>query len=166
MAKRNSIPSQKILQSLFTYKDGHLYWKESRARCVKKGGIAGCLRKDNYWQIYINNKAYFAHRLIYMFFYGTVPDQVDHIDNCQSNNRIENLRPASQSQNSLNRKISKQNKTGFKNVSIHSQTQKFHVTITLQNKLISFGLYNDLELADLVAQEARAKYCKEYARHF
>ena len=166
MAKRNSIPSQKILQSLFTYKDGYLYWKESRARWVQKGSIAGCLRRDNYWQIYINNKPYFAHRLIYMFFYGYVPKQIDHIDNCQSNNKIENLRPASQSQNCLNRKISKQNKTGFKNVSIHSKTKKFRVSIKIQNKQISFGLFDDLELADLVAQEARAKYCKEYARHF
>jgi hypothetical protein len=166
MAKRNSIPSQEILQNLFTYKDGFLYWKEARARCVKKGSIAGCLKSNNYWQIYINNKAYSAHRLIFMFFHGFVPDQVDHIDNCQSNNKIENLRPASQSQNCLNRKISKQNKTGYKNVSIHSQTKKFHVTITLQNKIISFGLYDDLELAGLVAAEARDKYCKEFARHF
>jgi hypothetical protein len=30
---------------------------------------------------------------------------------------------------------------------------------------MNFGLYNDLELAELVATEARNKYHKEFANH-
>lgn len=165
MAKTNFIPSKEILQTLFTYKDGILYWKVKPAQRVNIGDVAGC-QGQTYKQVYIFNKRYFLHRVIFMLHHGYIFDQVDHIDGNPSNNKIENLRSVTNSQNQLNRKISAKNKTGYKGVCIHTQTGRYHVRLKFNGVEKSFGLYEDLELAGLVAQMAREKYHGEYARHY
>lgn len=165
MAKTNSIPSKEVLHSLFTYKDGELYWKIKPAQRVKIGDTAGCYNQK-YKQVYIFNKRYFLHRIIFMLHHGHISDQIDHIDGNPSNNKIENLRAVTNSQNQLNKKISSKNKTGYKGVSVHTQTGRYFVRLKINGVEKSFGLYEDLELAGLVAQMAREKYHGEFARHF
>jgi hypothetical protein len=90
-----------------------------------------------------------------------------HQDQYQTlNNKIENLRAVTNSQNQFNRKISTKNKTGHKGVCVHTQTGKYLVRVSVNGKDKSFGLYEDLELAGLVAEMAREKYHGEFARHF
>lgn len=57
------------------------------------GKATGCIGKDGYVVISINNKLYKAHRLAWMYIYGKWPDDdIDHKDNIKHNNRIINLR--------------------------------------------------------------------------
>ena len=51
------------------------------------------------------------------------------------------------------------------NFEVTSENNKWRVRISVKNKSISIGCFEDLELADLVAQEARDKYHKEFARN-
>lgn len=164
MAKPNSIPSQEVLHSLFTYKDGELYWKVRPAQRVKINDIAGSF-SAGYKQVYIKSKPYKSHRIIFMMHYGYAPDQIDHIDGNPSNNKIENLRGVTNSQNQLNRKTSSTSRTGVKGISL-SSSNKFVVRISINQKDKYFGSFDNLELAELVAQEARNKYHGEYARHY
>ena len=165
MAKPNSIPSKEILHSLFAYKDGELYWKVKPAQRVNIGDIAGSI-SAGYKQVFIKSKPYKSHRIIFMMQHGYVSDQIDHIDGNPLNNKIKNLRAVTNSQNQLNRKISKNSKTGYKGVCVHSQTGKYIVRVSVYGKDKYFGIYEDLELAGLVAEMARKKYHGEYARYY
>jgi preprotein translocase subunit SecF len=153
------------LNSILEYRDGDLYWKEPK-RGRRLNRKIGVFTKQKYLKITINDKTYLLHRIIYIMFHGNLNEQIDHIDGNSNNNRIENLRKATNSQNNQNKPISKANKSGFKNVSWSKQKKSWKVQIDISNVKTFFGYYKDLELADLVAQEARNKYHKEFARHF
>jgi hypothetical protein len=91
---------------------------------------------------------------------------VDHINMDRSDNRIENLRLATRSQNMMNMPAHADSKSGVKGVSWREDTKKWAVRVTIGGGVYkSFGCYDDLELAELVAQEAREKYHGEFARH-
>jgi hypothetical protein len=154
------ILSQECLKKLFDYRDGHLYWKNS-TRNGWNGKKAGTLTKKGYWNININNNQYKAHRLIFMLHHGYLPKLLDHADGNKLNNKIENLRAISHRQNLYNRGANKNSKSGVKNVSWCKKDKKWVVQINGKH----IGQYIDLELAMLVAQEARDKYHGAFAKH-
>ena len=156
------------LQELFDYKDGQLIWKIKKAR-ANKGDVAGCESSRNgvlYRQIKVDGKLYLAHRLIFLYHHNYLPIQVDHIDGNGLNNRIENLRGADACKNSLNSKLKSSNTSTSKNVSWNKQRNKWMVQAKVDGKQRYFGLYDDFELADLVAAEVRGKFHGQFARHF
>jgi hypothetical protein len=155
--------TQEFLKTHFDYKDGYLYWKNNRKSNKVKDKKAGCLNINGYYNLTINYKSYKMHRLIFMWHFGFLPNEIDHIDGNPLNNQIENLRAASRSQNQQNKKIQKNNTSGFKGVYKHKD--KWRVRLMINKKSKSFGLYDDIELAQLVAIEARNKYHGEFARH-
>ena len=74
----------------------------------------------NYYSIglYKNSKLkqFQFHRLVYEAHNGTIPIGlfIDHIDNNKLNNHIDNLRLCNRSENNCNRKVSKNNISGYK----------------------------------------------------
>jgi len=163
--------TQERLKELFTYApDGNLIWKVQKAKRTKIGSIAGWVNIDvhsqKYMNIEIDGKSYKLHRIIFMYHYGFVPKRIDHIDGNRMNNKIENLREATASQNAMNSSVRKNSKSGFKNVFLDKVSGKWRVQLKINGKNYSFGSYKDLELADLVAQEARSKYYGAFARNF
>jgi hypothetical protein len=147
-----------LLKKTFYYEDGHLYRRTTGKR-------AGCLRSDGYIQIRLNYKFYSEHRLIYLLHFNNVPDVIDHVDGNKSNNKIENLRPATKVQNGYNAKKWKNNTSGTKGVCFVRKRNKWRVRLIVKGVEMNFGLFDDLELAQLVAAEARDKYHGTYARH-
>ena len=161
--------TQERLKELFDYQDGHLIWKVKKAQCVKIGTAAGWANRDVHGQQYMNveldGKSYKLHRLVFMYHHGYFPKRIDHIDGDRFNNRVENLREVTASQNAQNSKFRKSNKSGFKNVHFEKRNQKWRVLLQVDGVTKSFGYYDDVELAGLVAAEARDKFCGQYARH-
>ena len=152
-------------KDLFEYIDGKLYWRVPRGTKIKAGQRAGHLQETGYWAINLNKKIYKEHRVVFFIHHGFFPNYVDHIDGNKLNNKIENLRECSQSQNALNQKTNKRNECGYKNVSLDKRCNKYRVQIQINGKDKFFGYHEDLELACLVAEEARNKFCGEFARH-
>lgn len=66
------------------------------------GDKAGTIRTDGYVRLRIDGKARFAHRLIYFIATGKQPEYLDHINGNKSDNRISNLREATNSENMCN----------------------------------------------------------------
>lgn len=159
----DKIITQEYLQTIFEYKDGELYWNVKRSG-IQKGDMAGCIDTKGYKRIRLNGKKLLNHRIIFLMHKGFLPKILDHINYNKLDNKIENLRPATRSQNGFN-KLLKSNTSGFKNVYWHNQGKKWHVRLQIQSKCYSFGLYDDIYLAGLVAEEARNKYHKEFSRH-
>ena len=154
--------TQEYIRELFEYKDGNLYWK-IRRQGIRKDKKAGHLRKDGYSQIKINNKPYKTHWLIFLYHYGYLPKIVDHVDRNPSNNKIENLREATKSQNCMNRKPYKNFSSKYKGVSWHELSNKWMSNITINYKHIHLGSFTNEIDAALAYNNAAIKYFGEYA---
>jgi hypothetical protein len=157
--------TQDKVKELFDYRDGALFWKVKLNQRIVIGSKAGTLDKDGYVCIKIDKKIYKSHRLIYLYHHGNLPTFIDHIDSNKSNNKIENLRSATNSENVKNAKLRKDNSSGIKGVNWHKVTKKWAVQISVNGQKKHIGIFDDLELASLVAQEARNKFHKEFANH-
>ena len=156
--------SQNLLNELFEYRDGNLFWKVSRGS-VKKGQIAGTLANTGYWQIIISRRFYLAHRLIFLMHKGYLPIELDHIDGNKLNNCIDNLRETTKSQNQFNKGLMKNNVSGVKNVHWCKTRNKWRVLISVNGKQKDFGHFEDIEVAKAVATTFRNQHHKEFANH-
>tara|TARA_Y100000389_G_scaffold45658_1_gene40516 strand:+ start:7166 stop:7681 length:516 start_codon:yes stop_codon:yes gene_type:complete len=162
MTKPITLPSQKKLQELFDYRDGQLYWKERINSSIDLSKPAGYIRNDGYRGIKIEGKTYKAHRLIWKYHYGKDPKElIDHIDGNKTNNNMENLREATQQQNGFNRGPQKNNKLGIKGV--RKQKNKYIAAIVINGKEKYLGMFNTIEEARLVREEAENKLFKEFS---
>jgi hypothetical protein len=153
-----AFPTQQELLSLFDYRDGVLYWKKRKQKRDITQPAGNLCATHGYVFIRLNRVLYRSHRLIWCMFYGYEPSEIDHINRNRSDNRIENLREVSRSQNNYNHPVRADNKSGHRNVSWHTKTKKWRVVITANKKTHFIGQFKDFELASLVAEEARAKY--------
>lgn len=154
MKNRKEIPSQAELLDIFEYRDGDLYWKPTKA---------GTMDGNGYIQTGIKRKYYKNHRIIYMMHHGFVPEILDHIDGNRTNNRIENLRPASVSENQYNRKMNRKTMSKIKGVTWRSDTKKWRAKITVDKQEITIGNYMTLEDAEAAITQARQRLHKEFA---
>jgi hypothetical protein len=156
--------NQSVIKELFEYKNGGLYWKVFTNSRAPIGSKAGTFNKHNdRWYIRVNRVRYLEHRLIFLWHHGWMPEQVDHIDVCRTNNSIENLRAATANQNQRNKPLQCNNTSGAKNVRFHAG--KWKVDLKVNKKLIHIGRFDNFELAELVAVEARNKYHGRFANH-
>ena len=153
--------TQEQLKQEVRYEDGHFY-RLSDGEQVTESPITDHHR---YLRVRVCGKVYALHRMVFLWQNGYLPKIVDHIDNDRSNNKIENLREATQQQNCLNRVAHKNNRSGYKNVFWDSKSNKWCVLVNVFGKRKTIGRFEDLELAELVAYEARVKFHGEFARH-
>ena len=161
MSENHFTPTKEYLHQVFTYKNGHLHWKIARQK-INVGNKAGNIDpKHPYVRITLNGKRYQEHRLVFLMFNGFLPNQIDHINLIKHDNRIKNLRESTISQNAWNTKPKNQHK----NVGWHKYIKKWQVQLKVNGKCHHFGYYEDVELADLVAHEARSLYHGKFARH-
>lgn len=99
-------PSQQEVRLMFEYQKGNLINRHTRGPSAVKGSIAGTLIKTvGYQSIVIKSKRYQTSRLIWIYHNGDIPDKmvVDHINRDTTDNRIENLRLATFTQNEYNK---------------------------------------------------------------
>jgi hypothetical protein len=157
--------SKELLNEIFHYEDGNLIWKKKIAKNITLNKVAGRTIHHGYKMIGLYGRAYMSHRLIFMFHYGYFPKEVDHIDGNKSNNKIDNLRPATHSQNLKNQKLRTNNVSGCKNVGWSKREQKWRVRLTVNYKEKHIGYFLDRELADLVAIEATNLYHGKFSSY-
>lgn len=85
---------------------------------VVPGTVLGTL-KDGYVRISVDGKLYYAHRLAFLYMTGVMPDEVDHDDRDRGNNRWENLKETTHSDNAVNTPVRKHSSTGIKGITPH-----------------------------------------------
>ena len=157
--------TQEQVKKLFDYRNGELYWMINPCKNVKIGDMAGSLNNKGYKRTSINKKIYSIHRLIFLMHYGYLPQCLDHIDGNKTNNKIENLREATPSQNCYNAKKSIINTSGVKGVSWDSNNKKWRVRFWISNIQKDFGSYYDIKVAKFIAETMRYKYHNAFANH-
>jgi len=126
---------------------GTFTWLVSRGNAIA-GSIAGCVNGEGYWQIQIDGKRYYAHRLVWLHVHGVWPaNQIDHINGVKDDNRLANLREATQSENKRNTGTYRNSTSGVKGVHFYKATGKYQAQSKLNGKLHHLGYHATLEAA-------------------
>lgn len=142
--------TQDILKSIVDYNPitGIFTNKVDRGRWgrEKAGKVIGTLT-NGYITIRINGVLYLAHRLAWLYVYGQWPRrEIDHIDVEPSNNKINNLREATGSQNKQNsRKSHADSQTKILGVEVSHCG--FYARICIKGKRIYLGHFKTAEEA-------------------
>ncbi len=89
--------------------------------------------------------------------------EVDHINHNGLDNRQENLRLCSNSQNHQNTLKSAKNTSGYKGVSKHSKANKWVSQIYVKRQVVYLGYYDSIIDAAIAYDEAAIKYFGEFA---
>ena len=133
---------------LFKYEDGYLIWKEKRSN-ISEGTVAGTVANTGYVIVGIKGKKYSIHRIIWEMHNGPIPTdlQIDHIDGVRHNNKIENLRLCTQTENNQNTVKRIDNTSGYKGVRWHKKTSKWYAQISVNGCAKHIGSFNTAEAA-------------------
>jgi hypothetical protein len=159
---RGFMISKELIQESFECKNGKFYWKAIKPGVII-GKEAGTYDKKGYRCVVINRKSHKVHRLVFLYHYGYLPEIIDHINGVTDDNRIENLREATLSQNKFNRGKTKANTSGFKGVFKTQYPGKWRSQIKVNGKLIYLGQFNSKEDAYKKYLDAAQKYHGEFA---
>ena len=132
---------------VFRYRDGKLFWKIKPCQRVRIGDEEGVLNNYGYLLVRYKGKTHVAHRIIYQMAEGFIPQgyDVDHVNGNRCDNRIDNLRVATRSQNAWNSCKRKSNTSGFKGVSWNSVAKKWQAQIMKFRKKINLGYFTTVE---------------------
>ena len=130
-----------------------------------RGKLAGSLYSDGYIYIRFEGKRLLAHRLAWVIATGNLPNcPIDHIDMNRANNSLFNLRLASVTENNRNRVKQSNNTSGYKGVTFHKGTGKYHAKICVNKQRISLGYFKSANEASLAYQQAAKEHHGEFAR--
>lgn len=161
---------QNLAIALFNYdpESGSLTWRLS-TKVFKRGDEVGCVTHTDGYSSYRNvvvfGDRYKAHRLIWLMQTGSWPSgYIDHIDGDGLNNRWENLREATPSQNSMNQKIRSDNASGCKGISYDKRRGLWYAYIDIEGSRVHLGRHENKDEAVVVRLAAEKRYHGEYAR--
>jgi hypothetical protein len=151
------VPLSQNKYTIISWQDAEL---DSNSWCLGSGGYA--VRHNPAGKANIC-----LHRVVMSRVLGRALEEyefVDHIDGDKLNNRRENLRLVTSKQNSRNRRISKNNTSGYKGVTFLAKREKWLAQIWHQGKNMNLGLYDSPALAAHAYNEAALKYHGEHAQ--
>jgi hypothetical protein len=108
-----------------------------------------------------------VHVLVWLLCKGAIPVgfEIDHADRDDSNNRVENLRLATGSENQRNRGAQRNNTTGFKGVSFDRRTKRYSASIAVHGRQIWLGRFDSKQAAARAYQDAARLHHGEFACH-
>ena len=123
------------------------------------GYPAGYNHGRGYIKIEINSKAYFAHRLAFLYVTGNFPEgQVDHINQVRDDNRWCNLRDVDRVKNATNLPKYSTNTSGVTGVYWNKNCNKWDAKICINGKLKNLGLFVDKDEAIAARKAAEMTY--------
>lgn len=154
-----------LIKEFLEYRDGGLYYKKKPCSKIVVGQEAGHIHHTGYKRFMLNGVEMLAHRVIFAMHHGYLPDEVDHINGVKTDNRIENLRAATHSQNAHNQNTRSNNTSGIKGVSWNKLEKRWKVNVCLDGVQKYIGGFKDKASAELAAISARNQLHGEFANH-
>lgn len=161
MRKTKPYPTQQELRRLYEY-DGETVYRISDLDCI--GGLrrkSGRTLRDHCFIGVKNNKLgyisayvpghkglFCLHRLVWIFHNGDVPEgfEIDHKNKPVWDNRIQNVRPATTSQNQFNRKAKRKGAKGC-NIGVVPSGNGWNAFSSYGGKPIYLGYFTDEQAA-------------------
>jgi len=143
---------------------GEFFWKVS-GNGKNVGDRAGSLHHTGYIIIMVNGRNFGAHELAMAYVRGEWPKPtIDHINVNKADNRWENLREATRSQQKMNGSLYKNNTSGNKGVHWYPKKNRWTAYISKDGKRIHLGSFLTREEAASAYTTAAKKLFGEFAR--
>lgn len=144
-----------FVQETFEFRNGTLFWRErpishfaneSYAKRWNKrfaGKPIGLwLAKGDYARIGVGKHSFLVHRVIWFFAYDEWPSgDIDHINGDKQDNRLENLRSVTRSENLRNMIRRSDNKSGCTGVYWRKGEGKWIATVTVRGRTTYLGRF-------------------------
>lgn len=157
--------TQSELKQILNYDPdtGIFVWINPRSKRAKIGAVAGTIRKydtgKSYCIICINYQLYRAHRLAWLYIYGSFPvNEIDHINGNGNDNSAINLRSVNHQENLKNMRRHANNTSGICGVHWNSDRCKWHAQITVKNKSMNLGRFDNIFDAACARKSAEKKH--------
>jgi len=106
-----------------------------------------------------------VHRVIFLMHHGYLPEVIDHVNGLPNDNRIQNLRAATQKKNNQNQRFAKHNTSGVKGVSFHKKTGKWRCSLSTDNKTKQVTCFASKDAAAEFMELWRDMAHGEFANH-
>lgn len=147
MADHDSITADELRAILHYDPLTGVFTRIRSAHPHRVGAVVGSVSRG-YILIGLLGKLYKAHRLAWLYVYGTWPkDQIDHINRNRSDNRIANLRDVTNQQNMCNVGVKADNTSGHSGISWDRRRSRFRVRITRNYKAAHLGYFKSFDEA-------------------
>ena len=155
--------NQGVLKSLFDYDP--ITGRLVRVVFDKPGqkAITHGVSAQGYYVRWVNQECYLEHVLVYLWHTGEFVKEIDHENRVKTDNRIENLRPATSTQNKGNIGLLRSNQSGFRGVSLNRRSMKWHAQIKVMGKQTYLGRFDTPEEAAATYNHAARLYFGEFA---
>jgi hypothetical protein len=120
------------LRELTEYRDGALYWRPGFGKTT--GPLGSRAGRNGRLQVFVDGVPRYVHRLIWLYHHDEWPEgQVDHINGDKHDNRIENLRVVTASENTQN--------VNRRGVSRDRRSGRWRARIMVDGKSINLGQF-------------------------
>lgn len=103
----------------------------------------------------LDSTVYMAHRIAWVIYNGEIDErEVDHINGARDDNRMQNLRLVTPTENRRNAAIPRHNTSGFVGVGFRQSKGRWCAYITVDNRSRHLGYFSSKEDAVQARQEA------------
>ena len=156
MADHDSITADELRSILHYDPLTGVFTRRESASGRLAGSVAGSV-SPGYIRVWVLKRLYMAHRLAWLYVYGTWPkNQIDHINRNRSDNRIANLRDVTNQQNMCNAGDFSTNTSGRKGVYWDKRDSRWRACIVNKGRYFSLG-YFDTQAKAVAARVAAEK---------
>lgn len=138
-----------LVREHFSYdaETGIVTWVRPTNRRIVAGSEAGYLDGHGYLAVGLYRRKIGLHRLAWAYVHGSWPKgEIDHINGCRTDNRIENLRDVTTQENAWNR-VAVRTATGYLGVTQDHRDGSFVAQIRVGNNYRYLGRFSTPELA-------------------
>jgi hypothetical protein len=156
--------NKETVKHYFSYVGGHLIRNFTSGGSIA-GSKVGSKNDQGYEQVQIDGKKHKVHRLVFLYHYGYLPKNIDHINGFRDDNRIENLRKCSRSQNQMNEKLRPNNTSGIKGVSWCKSAERWRARVQAYGQVKYVGNFKSRAKAEQAVKDARLELHGEFSRH-
>mgnify|MGYP003393587649 CR=1 FL=1 len=153
--------TQQRLKQLIRYdrKTGVFTNRVSRSSRARAGGVAGYKNKNGYLAVSLEGKAYYLHRLAWLYVYGYMPEKIDHKNRIHTDNALRNLRPTTPTENAYNCRAHRDNAAGLLGVAPY-RNGRWRSQIRAAGVLHYIGVFDTAEQAHCAYMAAKKKLHK------
>ena len=142
--------TQERLQEILHYdtRSGEFRWRTQDELAHRRGAIAGCSMRSDYWCIHVDGRSYRAHQLAWLYMTGEWGRPlIEHRDGDPFNNRWRNLRLANCLHNVSRSPPRRRERSVFAGIALDRRSGQWTANISQGERVYCLGRFPTNEAA-------------------